>query len=130
LIFTLGFLAAERDHVRRDIAAVNVESGSKVRDEQTAGAAGNVERRLTSLDVLLKVRDLGAIFVELGPPPRNEAVVPGLWRVRHVSGPPLSYAVVNRRRSSSAACAGEALLLIEEPSPTCSVTGLGAPGSS
>ena len=88
--FTLGFLVAERDHVRRDIAAVDVESGSEVPDEQTAGAAGNVESRLTFLDVLLKLRDLGAIFVELGPLPRNEAVVPGLWRVRHVSGPPLS----------------------------------------
>src|SRR3954465_1096095 len=75
------FLAAERDHVRRDVAAVDVEAGTKVRDQQPACPASDVERRLTaSLDVPPEVGNLvrPELVVELRPPPRDQAVVPGL----------------------------------------------------
>ena len=53
------FLPAERDHVRRHVAAVDVEAGTKGRDQQPACPASDVERRLTALlDVPLEVGDL------------------------------------------------------------------------
>src|SRR6185436_9515275 len=81
--FALRFLATERDHVGGDITAVDVEAGPKVRDEQAPRAARDIKRGLTALDVLLEVPDLAAVFVELGPPPRTEPVMPGLWRAKH-----------------------------------------------
>jgi hypothetical protein len=53
----LGFLATQRDHVGRDVAAVNVETGLQIWDQKPAGAAGNVECRLARLDEFLKVGD-------------------------------------------------------------------------
>ena len=60
----------------------------KVWDEQAPGPARGIERRLTRLDVRAKEVDLGPVEVELGPPARDEAVVPGLRRrVRHAEAP-------------------------------------------
>ena len=77
----LGALAAQRQHVGRDVAAVDVEAGPEIRQEEAPGPAGGVERGLTFLDEPPEVVDLGARVVELGPPLRNEPVVPRL-RVR------------------------------------------------
>ena len=72
-------LAAESEHVRRDVATVHVQAGAKPRHEQAPGPARHVERRLpTVLDEALEVGDLGAVRVEHRPPARNDAVVPGL----------------------------------------------------
>jgi hypothetical protein len=74
-------LAAERDHVRRDVAPVDVEPGTKIGDQQPAGPAADIERRLTALlDVPLEVGDLvrPEVVVELRPPLRDQAVVPRL----------------------------------------------------
>jgi hypothetical protein len=71
-------LAAEREHVGGDVAAVDVEPGAKKRHEEATGAAGDVERRLAAfLDDAPEVRDLRPADVELGPPARDNAVVPG-----------------------------------------------------
>jgi hypothetical protein len=76
-----GGLATVREHVRRDVAAVDVEAGAQVRKQQPAGAARDVERRLAVLlDKPLEVRDLLAADVELRPPLRHNTVVPGGFR--------------------------------------------------
>jgi hypothetical protein len=108
----LGLLPAERDHVRRHVAAVDVEPGSEVRDEQPSGAAGDVERRLTALDVLLEVRDLGTVLVELGPPLRDEPVVPGLRDLihgPHVVVPRAAMRSASRQSEASASTCGRSL---------------------
>lgn len=69
--------AAEREHVRRDVAAVDVEAGVQIRDQQPTRPAGDVECGLPGLDERAEEVDLGAVEVELGPPARDEAVVPG-----------------------------------------------------
>ena len=77
----LGFraFATKRQHVRREVTTVDVQARPEVRDEEPSGPARDVESRLTVvLDELLEVRDLGAVHVELGPPSRNDPVVPGL----------------------------------------------------
>ena len=77
----LGLLATVRHHVRRDVAAVDVEPGPEVRDQQPPRSARDVERRLTvMLDVALEVRDLvrAEVVVELRPPGRDQAVMPRL----------------------------------------------------
>ena len=45
--FRLQPLAGKPDHVGRDVGAVHVEAGAAVGNEQPAGAARDVERRLT-----------------------------------------------------------------------------------
>ena len=66
----------------RLLLTADIEARAEERHEQPAGAAGDVERGLARLDVALEVRDLRAFGVELGPPLRDEAVVPGL-RLTH-----------------------------------------------
>ena len=69
------------DHVAGDVAAVHVEPGAQVGDQQASGAAGDVQcRPAVPLDVPLEVRDLvrPEVVVELGPPRRDESVVPRL----------------------------------------------------
>jgi hypothetical protein len=84
----LGALAAEREHVGGDVAAVDVEPRLKIRHEEPPGAARDVERGLSRLHEALEVVDLGTVEVELGPPPRDEAVVPGLRAgVGHAEAP-------------------------------------------
>ena len=74
-------LTAEREHVGRDVAAVDVEARSEERDQQPPGPAGDVERGLSaSLDDAPEVVDLRPADVELRPPPGDDAVVPGLRR--------------------------------------------------
>ena len=81
-----SLLAARRDHVGRDVAAVDVQARLAVRDEQPAGAARHVERRLARpLDEAPEVLDLLAALVELGPPPGDEPVMPGLRRDVHAA---------------------------------------------
>jgi hypothetical protein len=76
--FALRLLAAERDHVRRHVAAVDVETGAQVGKEKPTGPAGDVECRLPSLDEPPEVRDLvrSKLVVELRPPLGDEAVMP------------------------------------------------------
>jgi hypothetical protein len=77
----LSTLAAEGDHVLRDVAAVHVQPGAQVRKQQPARPAGDVEGGLAvTLDEAPEVVDLSPALVELGPPFGNEAVVPGLRR--------------------------------------------------
>src|SRR5204863_300078 len=60
---------------------VELDARTKVRDQQPACPASDVERRLTALlDVPLEVGDLvrPELVVELRPPLRDQAVVPGL----------------------------------------------------
>jgi hypothetical protein len=76
--FGFGLCPAERDHVGGDITAVDVESCAEKGNQEAAGPARDVERRLTAFDVALEVGDLRAILVELGPPLGDEAVVPRL----------------------------------------------------
>src|SRR5262245_31119396 len=55
----VGLLAARGDHVGRYVAAVYVEPGSEVGQEQPTAAAADIERRLAAvLDEALEVRDL------------------------------------------------------------------------
>src|SRR3954466_7227555 len=80
--FRLGARAAMLEHVGRDVAAVDVEPCAQPRDEQPAGPARGIQRRLAFvLDEALEVRDLGAGPVELGPPLREHTVMPGLGAV-------------------------------------------------
>ena len=74
---SLGGLAAAREHVRRDVAAVDIEAVAEVREQEPARAAAEIERRLARLDVAPEVVDLGAVGVELGPVVGHDAVVPG-----------------------------------------------------
>jgi hypothetical protein len=46
--FSFRSLAAEGEHVLRNVASVNVQTSPEVRDEQAAGAVGDVESRLTA----------------------------------------------------------------------------------
>ena len=87
--FSRGPLAREREHVGRDVAAVDVELGTQVGHEQAARAAGCVKCRLTGFDEAAEVVDLRTVEVELRPPTRDETVVPGLRRgaVRHADAP-------------------------------------------
>jgi hypothetical protein len=79
---------AQGDHVRRNVAAVDIQTGPEVGQEQAAGSTTDVEGRLAvALDELLEVGDLSPALVELGPPLRYESVVPGLRRVWQL-GPP------------------------------------------
>ena len=72
-------LAAERDHVRGDVAAVDVEAGAEIGEEQATRSAGHVERGLAvPLDERPEVVDLRPALVELGPPLGHQPVVPGL----------------------------------------------------
>ena len=57
--------------------AVDVEPGSEIRHEQPTGPTARIERRLAGLDVRAELVDLRAVEVELRPPARDEAVVPG-----------------------------------------------------
>ena len=84
----LRLLAADRDHVAGDVTTVDVEPGEQEWDEQSPGAAGDVESRLAALDVLLEVGDLRPVLGELGPPLRHEPVVPGRRGVRCHGCPP------------------------------------------
>ena len=60
----------------------------EIRQQQPAGPAGDVERRLTvALDEPAEVVDLRTALVELGPPFGNEAVVPGLWSHLRILSP-------------------------------------------
>ena len=70
-------LATQREHVLGDVAAVDIEAGSEIREQQAPGAAGDVQSRLPRFDVPLEVLDLLAALVELGPPAGNDAVMPG-----------------------------------------------------
>src|SRR5262249_48525550 len=76
-----GTLAAELDHVGRDVAAVDVVTGLPPRDQQPAGAAAGGEGRLPRGDEAAEVLDLRAAGVERRPPLSNEPVVPSSrWR--------------------------------------------------
>ena len=121
----LGLLAAERDHVGRDVAAVDVQAGSEVGNEQAPGPAGDVQRGLPVVSMnLLEVRDLlrAEVVVELGPLPSDEPVVPGrrlLGRHRQqaydASVPELPEVETIRARSRRASRAG--LLRGRDPRP-------------
>src|SRR5205823_6116126 len=92
--FARGLLAAERDHVRRDVATVDVEPRAEIWKEQAAGPARDVERRLAvAFDAPLKVRDLvrPKVVVELGPPFRDQPVVPCLGGILHSSPAPFCW---------------------------------------
>jgi hypothetical protein len=95
----LGRLPTEREHVGRDVGAVDVQAGPEVRKEQASRPARDVERRLACLDERAEVVDLRAGEVELGPPACDDAVVPCLGQ--HLES---SWEVVSRllRRSSAA----------------------------
>ena len=75
---SLAALADALEHVRRDVRAVDVEPRVEIRHEQPARAARGVERRLARLDERPEPVDLRPVEVELGPPTRDESVVPGL----------------------------------------------------
>src|SRR5207244_5661274 len=65
----LGPLAAERKHVGRHVATVDVQAGAQPRHQQPSGPAGDIERRLAAiLDEALEIRDLGPVPVEHRPP--------------------------------------------------------------
>ena len=72
--FTPCFLPAKRDHVGGHIATIYVEAVTKPRQQQPAGAASGIQRRLPLLDEAAEVLDLRALCGELGPPFGNEAV--------------------------------------------------------
>ena len=73
-----GTLPAEREHVGRDIGGVDVETRVQVRDQQPAGTATRIQRRLARLDERPEELELGPVEVVLGPPAGNEPVVPRL----------------------------------------------------
>ena len=80
-------LAAVREHVGRDIAAVDVQAGLQQREQEAARATAKVEGGLAvALDEPLVEGQLSRVrFVELGPPARDQAVMPGLRGVRHAA---------------------------------------------
>ncbi len=80
--FPLGGSTAEREHVGRDVATVDVEARAEEGEQQPARSARDVERRLSvRLDLPPEVVELGASLIELGPPARDDAVVPRLRKV-------------------------------------------------
>jgi len=81
-MLALAPLAAEREHVLRDVHTFDVETGLEPRDEQAAGAARDIQGGLAALDEALEVVDLRPFGVELGPVAGDHPVVPGL-RLSH-----------------------------------------------
>ena len=77
-LLALAALADALEHVGRDVRAVDVEPCLEIGHEQPPGAARGIERRLAGLDELPEPVDLRPVEVELRPPARDEAVVPGL----------------------------------------------------
>jgi hypothetical protein len=74
-------LAAERDHVRRQVTAADVETRPQAGQEQPSRAARHVERGLAvAFHPAEEVRDLMGpeVVVELRPPLRDQPVVPGV----------------------------------------------------
>ena len=69
-------LPAQPDHVRRDIAAIDVQPGRHPRNEQPASATRDVQGRLASLDELPEVVDLRSRLAEQRPPPGHQSVMP------------------------------------------------------
>ena len=100
---TPSVLAAEGDHVGRDVAPVDVEPGTEPGQQQPARAASGVERRLPDLDEPPVVVDLRTAVVQRGPVLGDEAVVPRLGRAAHspsssfVSRSPKTSAEARRR---------------------------------
>lgn len=82
----LGPLPTQGEHVRREVGPVDIKPVAEERDQHPAGPARHVERRLPRLDVRAEELDLGTVEVELGPPPRDESVVPGLGFGRRLGG--------------------------------------------
>src|SRR4029450_5213045 len=54
-----------------------------VRNQQTTGAARDVQRRLPTFNEVPEVRNFWPVLVELSPPPRYQAVMPCLRIVLH-----------------------------------------------
>ena len=122
-----GRLAAEGNHVGRDVDPVDVQPVRDVRHEQAAGATGDVERRLALLDELAEVLDLRAGVAEQRPPPGHHPVVPALRLDRlHVENrsPFMDHGRLPTRRTSRS-CSGIAL-----PAGRIPVSRSGAPARS
>src|SRR5439155_6672705 len=79
----LRSLTTQRKHVIGDVDAIHFESRLKIGNEQPAGPARDVERRLCRFNEGSEVLDLRARRFELSPPLRDESVVPrrrlGFW---------------------------------------------------
>jgi hypothetical protein len=72
-------LPAGGEHVQGEVAAVDVDAGPQVRQQQAPGAARQVEDRLAgAVDSPPEAGQLRPAGAELGPPPGHQAVVPGL----------------------------------------------------
>jgi hypothetical protein len=70
-------LATEREHVVGDVAAVDVETGAEVGDQQSSRAARGVESGFAvAFDEPLEGSDLGPGDVELRPVARDDSGVP------------------------------------------------------
>ena len=84
---SLSPLAAELEHVGRDVRAVDVEPGLEVRNEEAPGAARGIECGLPNLDEPAEIVDLWPVAVELRPPAGNDAVVPRPRSRGHAEAP-------------------------------------------
>ena len=82
--FGCGPVSTEREHVGREIAAIDIEAGRAERQQDAPSAAPGIERGVpVFLHERSVVRDLGPVVVDLGPPTRHEPVVPGRRRLVH-----------------------------------------------
>ena len=87
-----GALAAEGEHVGRDVAAVDVQPGLQAREAAGGPCRSQVEGGLAvALDERPVEASSSRVVVELRPPASHQAVVPGLRATE----------VMPRRRCSS-----------------------------
>ena len=77
----LGLFLALREHILGVIAAIHVQACRQVGQQQSSGAAAQVQRGLSKrIDHRAEIGSLlPAIGLKLSPVPGNQTVMPNLW---------------------------------------------------